>query len=196
MEQFLLSLVAGIVSALSTQGMIYAFDARKSRRKSDHLALRLANEFERFAEECMSSICTNRDSWEESKNPDRQNASLPGYPKLFDDDPAWETLNRPLAAEILGFPQAVDHAAGYVRNEFYFGSPPTAWVTRDDQAVGLGVRAALIAKRLREVHGQHQPSFEWDYHERLDQEAERIESEKIEFQKQPKLIDDQESKAR
>ncbi|MEN7537658.1 hypothetical protein [Aurantiacibacter flavus] len=169
MGQFLLPLIAGVVSAISTQGLIYFFDLRKAWRQSNHLALRLSNEFERFAEVCMSSICRNRDSWQESNNPDRQITSLPDSPQLFDDDPGWETLNRPLAAEILGFRQAIEHASGYVSNEFYFGSPATAWVIRDDQAVGLGVGAASIAERLRDVHGQHKPQFEWDYHDRLDQ---------------------------
>lgn len=194
--QFLLSLVAGIVSAISTQGLIYFFDVRKAGRRANHLALRLSNEFERYAEECMSSIFANRDSWEESKDPDRQTNSLPASPKLFEDDLGWEAINRPLAAEILSFQHAIDYAAGHVSNEFMYGSPVTAWVTRDDQAVGLGIKAASIAKRLRVTHGQHDPTFEWNYHERLEQEADRMEREKIAFQERTKALDDHAANAR
>lgn len=187
--QFWLSLIAGLVSAISTQGLIYFFDGRKARRKANHLALRLSNQFERYAEQCMSGILNNRDSWEESKNPDRQSASFPDRPSLFEDDAGWEAINRPLAAEVLNFPHAIDYAAGYVSNEFMYGSPATAWVTRDDQAVGLGLKAASIAKRLRAIHGQHDPKVEWDYRERLQQEAARIERERIEFEKRNLLGD-------
>ena len=194
--QFVLSLIAGLVSAVSTQWLIYFFDARKSLRRANHLALRLSNEFERFAEECMSSISANRDSWEESKNPDRQSTSLPASPNLFEDDLGWEAINRPLASEMLSFPQLFDYAGGYVRNEFMYGSPPTAWVMRDDQAVGLGVKALSIATRLRQAHGQHTPQFAWDYHGHLAQETARMERERIEFEKRWKAREDQAASAR
>jgi hypothetical protein len=190
MGQFWLSLVAGIVSAISTQALIYGFDLRKARRRSNHLALRLSNEFERYAEECMSSILTNRNNWEEWKSPDRQTTSLPASPTLFEDDLGWETINRPLAAEMLGFRHVIDYAVGYVDNEFTYGSPPTAWVIRDDQAVGLGLRALSIAKRLRQAHGQHQLHVEWDYRGRLKEEGRRIEREKRDHAARNNLIPD------
>lgn len=183
MEDFLYALTAGLVSAGATQWLVFHFDQRKARRGADHLALRLADEFDSFAERCMSTILANRSDYDEYKTPDRLSTSLPAAPELFTDHPGWESLDRPVAAEILSFPRSIEFAAGHVSSEFMYGSPATAWCVRDDQAAKLGAIALDIAKRLREDHNQHAAEPAWDYHERLVEEGKRLDREQLTYQK-------------
>lgn len=177
MSEMILSGVAGLAAAIATQILVYAFDITKGRRSANHLALLLSSEFERFAERCMSSILENRNVYEETGDTFRPNTSLPMPPDLHLDDKGWESLNRPLAAQIVSFPTTIDFHAGMVSWEFMYGSPATAWVTRDDQAAMLGAKALSIAKTLRRAHDQHEPIIDWDYRDRISAEMRRIEAE-------------------
>lgn len=141
---------AGLLSALLTQAFSLFGGWWSARRRSAHLALRLAVLFETYGAKCGMTITdleTHLSGAEEGEI-----CFAPAFPELPDSSDAWEHLNGQLAHRVLAFSYLVSDQGESARG-FYD-------VTGDEdtrgtmlQTLDLGLKAFIIGKDLRYAYG-------------------------------------------
>lgn len=148
---------AGVLSAVLTQIFSMLGGLWTARRRSGHLALRLAVQFEIYGSKCGQAVSDASTYMGTNPHDEGVICFAPDFPDLPTSSEAWEHLSGSLAHRVLAFPFLVaDNNRGVSDFHNVTGEIDTDGTTLN--VIELGLKAFILGKDLRYAYGL--PQFE------------------------------------
>lgn len=151
-----------------------------SRQKNaTYLAVRISCLLDRYVAGCVEVVGDNGFSYGQIKAGAYAEAlvSTPAL-KIQDMDVDWKVLPSNLMYEILSFPNFIEEADAVISSAFDHANPPDlseGFEERQDQYAKLGIKAASLAKKLRDKYKLPKHEYEnWNPVEYMEEEKKKI----------------------